>query len=105
ADEIRFRVSSRPVRGEIEIAVGAGTGMRKEGSAPASPFTDPPPHAAVSSPTGVDYNSFGPEQRLQLVLVDELARNLGGRLETRSDSGPWKWLCIVLDEARSLSEK
>jgi signal transduction histidine kinase len=84
--EFHFHVFSEVVSQEIELGIGnCSAEVGNNNSAATLPF--PVLTAAVAPIRAEAFNLAGPEQRLRLLLVEELAHNWGGTLAIRSVPG------------------
>jgi hypothetical protein len=81
-------VTARPRPEGVEITLGTWTAPSDETVKAGTP--------PLSEAGAIDYNFFGPEQRLNLVLVAELARNWGGHLTTWEVPGQGKCLRMTV---------
>lgn len=88
--ELHCQFTARQTSYHIELAIGAqgSTATGEHGG------RGPSAVAHVSSAAEVDYNFFGPDQRLNLVLIEEIARTWGGRLATYSSAEQGKWVYL-----------
>jgi hypothetical protein len=96
-------VASRRGNGEVELTIGAWTdSLPTSFNEARTPVPAPRPGA---SPRGLDYNLFGPENRLGLVLIEEMARNWGGRAETFDVPAQGKWIRVTVPEQARAAPK
>jgi light-regulated signal transduction histidine kinase (bacteriophytochrome) len=95
SQDVHYYIASQPAPGEIRLILGnfpAATGATKaeaENTAAAGP-------PDVESPAGDRYDRAGPEQRLRLILLEEIARSWGGSLTAQSMAGQGLVLILSL---------
>jgi hypothetical protein len=97
AGDFHCFLASRRHAGKVELAVGVKT-LEGGDSSASEGKQSPVPAKAFFIPAfrKLDYHLFGLEQRLGLVLIEELARHWGGAAATSDSAELGKWVCVTV---------
>ncbi len=85
ADELHYTIASRPGSAGVELSFHAEAG-------PSTPPAAIPATGPVSDTAAINYNLFGADHRLTLILVSELVRSSGGSLSAWATREQGKWI-------------